>query len=176
MGLARVGFSFSVGLLFYQERARLAAIRIGPLAFWMAMGVIGLVAAANPHGQARMLFDLGFILVGCPLVLFVGVRGSVGATRLARLLGDISYPLYATHFALMLAIFSIHGALVHWRTNVIPLPIGVALVGVLIGLAWLLAGFVDGPVEERLRRSLGRTRRHFNGPASPLPSDDVSNG
>ena len=49
-----------------------------------------------------------------------------------------SCPLYATHFALMLAIFSIHGALVHWRTNVIPLPIGAVVVAVLIGMAWLL--------------------------------------
>jgi len=175
VALARVAFSFSVGLLFYQERARFASVRIPPALFWTAMIAIGLVAAANPHGNARVLFDLGFILIGCPLVLLLGVRAVVGAPGLARLLGDISYPLYATHFAFMLTIFFLHGALLHWRTNVVSLPIALAAIVALIGLAWILARFIDRPIEERLRRLLGRTPVHFRGPENPSSApNDIS--
>lgn len=175
MALARVAFSFSVGLLFYQERARFASVRIAPPVFWTAMIAIGFVASANPHGNTRILFDLGFILIGCPLVLFLGLRAAVGTPWLARLLGDISYPLYATHFAFMFAIFFIHGALSHWRTNVVSLPVTVAVIAALIGIAWMLARFIDRPVEEGLRRLLGRTPAHRRGPVnSPLAPNDSS--
>lgn len=156
MGVVRVGFSFSLGLLFYEKRARLQAIRINPIPFWAIMAAIGLVAFASVNGPERPWLDASFILIGVPIILVVGLRGAVGLSGLARFLGEISYPLYAVHFAVMMGVFSVYGALNQWHANAVTMPVAFVIMAALVGLAWLLAQFVDRPVEAMLRRLLGR--------------------
>jgi peptidoglycan/LPS O-acetylase OafA/YrhL len=167
IGVVRVGFSFSLGLLFHEKRARLQAIRINPILFWIFMAGIVLVALVDIQGTPRSWFDAGFILIGVPIILAVGLRGSVGLSGLARFLGEVSYPLYAAHFAVMIGVFSLYGALHHWHADAVTMPAAAVIMIALVGLAWLLARFVDRPVEEMLRRTLGRNPARNDGRSSP---------
>jgi peptidoglycan/LPS O-acetylase OafA/YrhL len=167
IGIVRVGFSFSLGLLFHEQRARLQTIRIGPFLFWIVMAMIVPAALVNVEGAMRPWFDAGFILIGVPAILLVGLRGAVGLSGLARFLGEVSYPLYAVHFAVMIGVFSLYGALHHWHADAASMPAATAIMVALIGLAWLLARFVDRPVEAMLRRLLGRNPARNDGKSSP---------
>ncbi len=97
-GLLRVGFSYTMGILLcrlWGQRelntvAGLAALIAMPLLFGLPLG-----SQISPW-----LFDFGFVAIISPLILIGGlaIRGGGWAAVIA---GELSFPLYATHFPML---------------------------------------------------------------------------
>ena len=83
-------------------------------------------------------------------------RSGDAAMRLGRLLGDVSYPLYAIHYPFMLILF---GRLGFDGTPYDPhlvadeWPLALAIVVACPLLAWLLFRYYDQPLRRRLNKA-----------------------
>ncbi|HWB27063.1 MAG TPA: acyltransferase [Chitinophagaceae bacterium] len=105
IGFARLLYPFFAGLLLYRL-GRLAHIKN---AFtWCSLLVV--IALAMPrvggtgHLWANGLYDALTVIIIFPLIIYLGASGQIKSRRAARFcdfLGDISYPLYITHYPLI---------------------------------------------------------------------------
>ncbi len=154
-GLARVGYSFPLGVLVH----RLGLVRSRcPVSGFFAVPVGLLVAAlALPVASAwRPGFDAGFVLILSPLLLIAG--GSYDPPRalqpLCVKLGELSYPLYATHFPLIFVFGFVASRLG------IPAPGWVSIMAIALPiLALALSKIYDAPVRAWLSRRWIADRR-----------------
>ncbi|MDO7846205.1 acyltransferase [Hymenobacter sp. M29] len=105
IGFARMMYPFFAGLLLF----RLARLRSIANAFgWSSLLVVGVLAmpriGSPAHPWQNGLYDALSILLVFPGIIFLGASGAVRsapAQRLCRFLGDISYPIYITHYPLI---------------------------------------------------------------------------
>lgn len=154
VGLFRVLFSFSAGVLIYRHRRCLAGLRAMPSI--LLLGVLGLLLFLPVPADWRVPYDLAFAVVVSPALVAVGSMAR-GATMDGRFLGRLSYPLYALHYPL---IAIVHGLALRggW-----PLPAtGAAYVACIVLMSWC-AGLAD----ERFRSWLKAT---LSQPTSTLSS------
>jgi len=105
MGFTRVMFPFFAGMLLKRLGKR---IRL-PGAFWLCSLML-IVALSLPRfgGTGRLwvngLYEAGCVIVLFPLIVAIGAgekRIDGPSVRVARFFGDLSYPLYITHYPLM---------------------------------------------------------------------------
>jgi peptidoglycan/LPS O-acetylase OafA/YrhL len=100
-GAARVGYSFFCGVALQRlaKPQRSGRRRLGPT---LAAGLLALLLWSPMLIDSR-LFDPLVVLFVFPAVLALAVQGEpAGLTRrLSLFLGDVSYPLYVTHFPIM---------------------------------------------------------------------------
>lgn len=104
-GFARVGFSYGLGLLLWRVHGDQPLLRIPPVLALLAMPVLFMAADSPAIGGA--LFDLAFIALVCPLLLWggMGLRAlGPRLTAVALVAGALSFPLYAIHFPVLLAV------------------------------------------------------------------------
>ena len=98
------------------------------------------------------IYESAIILLAFPLIVFLGASGEVTgkfATRLCKFFGDISYPIYITHYPLIY----IYTA---WRVdNNVPLdkalPVGLLVLLSSIALAYGCLKLYDEPVRAWLK-------------------------
>ncbi len=96
-GLFRVGVTYCMGIALWRvwgERRLhgyigLLALLALPLAFTVSDNAL--------HGW---IYDLGFVLLACPLLMLGALAISRG-TGLAKISGDLSFPLYAVHYPIL---------------------------------------------------------------------------
>lgn len=102
------------------------------------------------------LYEAGIVILVFPLIVSMGAGGIIHHPRSARFckfLGDISYPLYITHYPL---IYTYTG----WvARNKIPLGpkallVGLGVVIVSISLAYAYLKLYDEPVRKWLQRKV----------------------
>jgi peptidoglycan/LPS O-acetylase OafA/YrhL len=152
IGLARVGFSFSIGLLLYRTRDRWMQ-RIPRITMVPALLLTALALAAPVTGGVRISYDLLFVTLIAPGLIMLGAV-SVPSTRMhgfAIWLGVISYPLYA-----------IHAPVKHWVAATISAPPLAMMVGtalVVVAASWLVARWYDPPVRDWLTNRLRKPHR-----------------
>jgi peptidoglycan/LPS O-acetylase OafA/YrhL len=148
-GLPRVLFSFSAGLLLYRLYAsgRLPNFRIPFAVSFSLLAIAMLVPLPNEKHHIPALHDLMAVLVIFPLAIIGGVNANLStrASRVATVLGDLSYPLYAIHFPLIVfSIFMVGGRSVsapfYWQ---LWLPFCI----VVVALAWVIDQIVEKPFQ-----------------------------
>ncbi|WP_082450802.1 acyltransferase family protein [Sphingomonas sp. Leaf22] len=174
VGLTRVLFPFFAGILL-RRRGRALTVRHG---FPIAAALL-VVALAMPRigGTNRLwlngLYEAGCVLLLFPLIVALGAGSGAVAGRsgqAARLLGNLSYPLYITHHPIV-ALYA------DWIERSHP-PIvagsGIGLVafGTCVAVALLCFRFYDVPVRRWLSRP-SRARRRETGP-TPRASTTAS--
>lgn len=154
VGLTRLLYPFFCGLLL----SRLGwTLRVGGGFWWCAAAVVVLLAMPwMGFGDVRWtngVYEAFCILVAFPLIVSVGAGSSVRGSRssaINRFLGEISYPLYITHFPLIYVQMA-------WASNNASLPVSVHVfvaVGVFllsIGIAYAALRLYDLPVRKWLR-------------------------
>ncbi len=124
-GLARVGTAYAAGMLVWRlwgER------RLPQWAGYVVLTIMPLwYAIPDRTDGTNWLWDIAFVALFCVPAL-IGGLSLRGAKRLSTLAGDLSFPLYATHYPLL-----------YWfRAAGLEAPL--AIVGCL-GAAWLIVRF-----------------------------------
>lgn len=103
-GFVRVGFSYIIGILLWRWHADRPPVAVPPALAFAAMPLLFLAASAVPF--EGWLFDVAFIALACPLLLWGGLGWSDRpgpAQTLALAAGAMSFPLYAVHYPVLLA-------------------------------------------------------------------------
>jgi peptidoglycan/LPS O-acetylase OafA/YrhL len=101
------------------------------------------------------LYDSLSIIFVFPLVVWLGASGHIagaGAARLCKFLGDISYPIYITHYPLIYAYtgwVSTHKPALHQA-----LPVALLTFAAIVLLAYASLKLYDEPVRRWLKMKL----------------------
>jgi peptidoglycan/LPS O-acetylase OafA/YrhL len=153
IGFTRLLFPFFAGILL----SRLGKLIHVKGAFWLCSILIFVVLAMPRFGDENSLWMNGLyesicIIFVFPIIVAIGAGGRIKnafSEKICKLLGDISYPIYITHYPL-----------IYWYTawvtdNRVPLSegylsgIGVLIVSILLGYACLK--LYDEPVRNWLQ-------------------------
>lgn len=105
IGFSRMMFPFFGGLLLF----RMARVQPVKNAFlWCSLLLIAALALPRFGGTEKLwingLYEAGAIIIIFPLIVYMGAGGVAEgktASRINKFLGDISYPIYITHYPLI---------------------------------------------------------------------------
>lgn len=168
-GLARVFFSFSVGVLIYRHRRKTQKLQ--PLAALACLAVTAAVLAAPTPKDAKWIFDLIVVLFVWPAVLYAasGILPDRRTAAVSTFLGTASYGLYVLHSPF------IDWAVLGWATwtgnSIGDLPYapvaGVAFIGLCVILSWWLTVAFDEPLQRRFKRARNDRRPLADNPGGP---------
>jgi peptidoglycan/LPS O-acetylase OafA/YrhL len=97
-GGARVAFSFMAGLLVYRMGWRLRT-RLG----FGALSILLVLALVMPYVEGGWIREVAVIVLYFPLLIMLGAGAKLSPRieRLCRFSGDLSYPLYMTHYSVI---------------------------------------------------------------------------
>lgn len=149
-GLARISFSFLMGMLIFRSNW-IIKNKLGLL----GMSVLLMFAFLSPYiEQWNWLVDPFIVVIYFPLLVSLGAGASLASKHLKinTLSGDISYPLYMTHYPFMwifanyVVVAKPSMAELTWV-----IPISVIL---LTALAYLVTEFLDFPIRRYLTTKL----------------------
>ncbi len=154
IGFTRLAFPFLAGMLL----ARTARLRHIKHAFPIAgVMLIALLSAPRVGGSTNYwmngLYECVCLMVMFPLTIWLGAGGKVEgklASKACKFLGDISYPIYITHYPVMYVYMA-------WvANNSLSLeqswPAALACVAACIIIAYISMRLYDMPVREWLRK------------------------
>ncbi|MDR1675518.1 MAG: acyltransferase [Tannerella sp.] len=156
VGFTRLIFPFFAGLLLYRLGK---VIRVERSFLWCSLLLVAVLAAPRIGGPGsdwmNGVYEAAVILVVFPLIVVMGAGGKVNgkpASRLCKLLGDMSYPIYLVNYPLCYA----HTAWVAKTGGTLAEGAWVAagvFVTVLL-IAYLAMQLYDIPVRKWLRKKM----------------------
>ncbi len=170
MGLMRMTFSFSMGLLLSRD---FKPVKIRG-AFWICSALIIAVLSVDYVGGpekpmlANGVYDAFCTLIVFPSIVYLGASGHTTdrhSARVCEFLGAISYPVYIIHYPFMYMMYAWawkngYGFEQVW-------PVAAVIVATVIVLAWLFMKYYDTPVRRYLNNLLIKREKRD---ASPLES------
>ena len=105
-GLARIGYGFGLGHLMYRAKG-LIVVKQRTLAKAAGACLLAIVFCGPRIVGLDAVWDMVCIGLVMPLIVILGLN-STDHRRLDRLFGEVSYPLYATHFPILLLASGLH--------------------------------------------------------------------
>ncbi len=146
-GGVRVFYSFLAGMLVYRSNW-IIKNKLG----FVGIGVLLLLSFIMPYSNNwNWLTESIVVLFYFPLLVSLGAGAQLSTPlkKVCKLSGEISYPLYMTHYP-FLWVFLTYVAVVKPKMSVmeIVIPVSVAL---LIALAYLIMKFIDEPLRKYLK-------------------------
>jgi peptidoglycan/LPS O-acetylase OafA/YrhL len=156
IGFTRVMYPFFAGLLL-SRAAKL--IHIKNAFFWCSLLIIISLAIPRIGGSEHLwmngLYDSLTIIFIFPLIVFLGASGNItgkSASRICKFLGDISYPIYITHYPI---IYIYTGwVATHKATIAQGLPFGILVFVASILLAYASLKLYDEPIRRWLKKKI----------------------
>lgn len=156
MGLARLMFSFTVGVLIHRL---FVSVKIRG-AFWMCSIIIVVLLSVPFVGGEDMpvlngVYDALCTIFVFPFIVWLGASGETTDERsrkICEFLGAISYPVYIIHYPLMYLFYSWVWKNGYEFSQVWPVALLIVVASVV--LAWLLLKFYDEPVRKWLGKKL----------------------
>lgn len=156
IGFTRLMYPFFAGLLL-SRTAKLTFIKNAFL--WCSLLIIIVLSIPRIGGSTHLwmngLYEALVIIFIFPLIVYIGASGNVKgkyANRLCRFLGDISYPIYITHYPLIY----IYTAWV--KNNNVSLengwPYGLLVLISAIIIAYACLKFYDEPIRAWLKKKV----------------------
>lgn len=146
-GGVRVAYSFSAGLLLYRLRW-IIPNRIG----FPGLALLLSLAFVMPGTSWNWITEAAIVLFYFPLIVALGAGSTLSAAteRFCKFSGQISYPLYMTHYA---GIWIFGNYLVTTKPDTTSISL-VVVAGTLFLLlfAWLVMRFYDTPIRQYLAR------------------------
>lgn len=158
-GFPKVVFSFSVGVLLFRltVEKRIPTIKHGGLIGTCLLMTVLMFPAIGLVGG---WYDVVAILIAFPFVLAVSIGNEpAGQLRsVAKFVGSLSYPLYITHYPIM-RVFQFVAE--RWAMSGAALAAMIATeIVLMIGFAYCVGRFIDGPLQKRFRRLRTANVRH----------------
>jgi peptidoglycan/LPS O-acetylase OafA/YrhL len=151
VALARVGFSFFIGVMVY----RLFGDRKidSEWAAWACVAVLTVGLAFRPSEDMTPYYELGVVLIGFPALLIAASHFEPGrfSGRLFSVVGLISYGVYIVHQPMGNLARDALKPIMQIPTGWPSLAFGVAFLAAALGLSWWLDSHYDAPVRKRLR-------------------------
>jgi peptidoglycan/LPS O-acetylase OafA/YrhL len=146
-GGARVAYSFLAGLLVYRSNW-IIKNRIG----FMGLAVLLLLAFIMPSSQWNWLTEALVVLFYFPLLVSLGAGSSLLLPwkKVCRFSGNISYPLYMTHYA-AIWVFGNYYTNKKPPVNELPYIIIPGIIGLVV-IAYLVMVLYDIPVRRYLTK------------------------
>lgn len=154
IGFTRLAFPFLAGLLL----SRIGKLKFTKNAFLYTSLLLTVLLAMPRLGDAdthwmNALYECFCLMVMFPLIVWLGAGGNVvgkNSERLCKFLGDISYPLYITHYPIVYTYMA-------WVTNngytwEETWGYGLLTVAAAISVAYLSMKLYDIPVRKWLRK------------------------
>jgi peptidoglycan/LPS O-acetylase OafA/YrhL len=144
-GCARISYSFLAGLLVYRSN-RIIKNKLG----FFGLAVLLFLAFLMPFSKWNWLSEPLVVLFYFPLLITLGAGAILkpGLKKICVFLGNISYPLYMTHYAVLWMFGNYYGT--HKPgTGQLSLIIIVSLI-LLVGLSYLVMVLYDIPVRKYL--------------------------
>lgn len=161
MGLVRMTFSFSIGLLLSRD---FKPIKIRG-AFWLCSALIITVLAVPYIGGAEKpmiangIYDTICTLIIFPAIVYIGASGKTTdrhSANTCEFLGAISYPVYIIHYPFMYLMYAWAWKNGYGFDHV--WYVASAIVITVIILAWLLLKYYDEPLRRYLSGKLIKKR------------------
>ncbi|KAA0121490.1 acyltransferase [Methylobacterium sp. P1-11] len=153
-GLARVMYSFPIGIFLYEIRDRSR-----PVNFFVPSFLLLMVVSTYYKGPGSFLVDVAAILVVMPMIVFISIKASYNAFErwASDWSGNLSFPIYALHypFTRLISIMNKHVSLSLTEKFVIE---GVFLL-LMSALSYCAYRLYDAP----LRRKLTQIYRKYSG-------------
>lgn len=157
MGLVRMTFSFSVGMLLSRD---FKPVKIRG-AFWICSALIvsflavPYIGGPDQPDMGNAFYDLFCTIILFPAIVYLGASGRTtdpNSARTCEFLGAISYPVYIIHYPFMYLMYSWawkngYGVDRVW-------PVAAVIVVTVIILAWLFLKFYDQPLRQYLNKKL----------------------
>ena len=144
-GCARISYSFLAGLLIYRSNWIIKS-RLG----FAWLSVLLALAFIMPFTKWNWLTEPIVVLFYFPLLIALGAGATLtqGFKKLCIFSGQISYPLYMTHYAVIWAFANYYSA---YKPGTAQLTL-IIITGIiiLIGIAWLVMVVYDIPVRRYL--------------------------
>ncbi len=154
-GYARVLFSFIAGLVIYRFN-----LRIKNNLHLLLYMVLLTVVFVTPHFEGDWYMELLMVVLVFPVLVMLGsgvaVKGRIA--QLCSILGNLSYPLYMTHYW-MIWILGSYAATDPGQRNLY-LFAGAIFVATII-LAWIVLKFFDEPLRKWLTMKM-KTKKHLS--------------
>lgn len=144
-GCARVSYSFSAGLLIYRSNWVIKN-RLG----FIGLAILLTLAFVMPHFEWNWVAEAMVVLFYFPLLVALGAGSSLspGLKKLCVFSGNISYPLYMTHYA---AIWMFGNYYTSNKPGAAELLLIVSIgIVLLVGIAYLVMVVYDIPVRRYL--------------------------
>jgi peptidoglycan/LPS O-acetylase OafA/YrhL len=159
-GVARVGFSFFIGVLLYRQYKRSSRPSLSgwraDFACIAALMAVFLLLAYSPPPALRGTYVFLTVTVLFPGVvyasLFVEPAGTIG--RISRFMGTVSYALYAIHQPLSDAVAGALQKLAGLSIAQYAPAAGVVLLPAVVGLCWVIDAIYDLPIRRYLVKKL----------------------
>ncbi len=105
IGFARMMYPFFAGLLLFRMGK---LIQIKNAFFWCSLMVIAALAMPRIGGSENVwlngIYESAVIILFFPLIIFLGASGEIKSkfsSRVCTFFGDISYPIYITHYPII---------------------------------------------------------------------------
>lgn len=148
VGGIRLGYSFCAGLLLYRNR-----LTINNKLGFLVPTVMLLIALFMPFFEINWLVEAVIVILYFPLIIALGAGTTLSKPLegICRFLGNLSYPLYMTHYCVIWA-FGAYLQSPYFDNDNIGYII-VAGTFVLITFGYIVMKFVDTPIREKLTRS-----------------------
>ncbi len=148
-GGARIAFSFPAGLLVYRMGWRVRN-RLG----FAGLSLLLVLALITPYTTGAWLREAFVIIVGFPLLVALGVGGIVTQKieGICRFSGELSYPLYMTHYT-VIWIWGDYAGKHHLSSTNLWSAIALGT-SIMVAFAWAIFKLYDEPVRRYLRSSL----------------------
>ena len=150
LGFARVSFAFSAGVII-ARRSGLRVIGSSPLSV-VILAILPALYAWDPPYSLLSGRDLTMAIVLSPAVVLIGshIDPPSHFRKLLAFLGDISYPLYATHYPILLGV-----CFICFRINIPTLSTIALTLVITFSFAFVAGRYLDQPARAWLSRRLG---------------------
>jgi len=152
-GCARISYSFLAGLLLYRYNW-IIKNKLG----LAGLSVLLLLAFIMPFSEVNWLTEPLIVLFYFPLLIALGAGSEVTPClkKICNFSGNISYPLYMTHYA---AIWMFGNYFINYKPDTTQLTLIVILgLIILVGIAYLVMTFYDIPVRKYLNNKRNKKR------------------
>lgn len=156
IGFARLMYPFFAGLLLNRVGK---IIEVKNAFFWCSLFILAVLVMPRIGGAERLwmngLYDSLSIIILFPLIVTLGAGGQITgrfASGLCKFLGDISYPIYITHYPI---IYIYTGWVADHKYSLREAyPMGLLVVVSAIVLAYLCLKLYDEPVRAWLKKKV----------------------